>query len=339
MTHQGLSGTCWLHSALCLAAPPGSDPPSAQTILANTTTQNRPKVCHLDIPESCFFFLSCWGAHRFGKTCCQCSPLSTRDQCYCSASTHSWRWRELEGRKTGREWIREGSTFGTGLPQLPVLNEPGEHLRLHEDAEEAADAFRRHRLAESLPLKNAFPALVLSDEQGIVAHGLQEEADEGLGHQAVQGVVLCGHRRNRWMRKKTQAWTTEQVRSFLVRSFLNGFTLAKTDFDRNLADFSNKSGPSGQRILCVEAVRRPYWQNTTVSKSVNSKKKFCLSNLFELCCSESDYLDFRALRNLVTSAVQSWQTLFSWGLSEVAFHAGHKGSLWTYCCLPVSRRH
>lgn len=92
--------------------------------------------------------------------------------------------------------------------------------------------------------------------------------------------------------------------------FLNGFTLAKTDFDRNLADFSNKSGPSGQRILCVEAVRRPYWQNTTVSKSVNSKKKYYYfliisSNLFELCSSESDYLDFRALRNLVTSAVRS----------------------------------
>lgn len=64
--------------------------------------------------------------------------------------------------------------------------------------------------------------------------------------------------------------------------FLNGFTSAKTDFDRNLADFSNKSGHSGQRILCVEAVRRPYWQNTTVSKSVNSKKKsfFCFFLFF-----------------------------------------------------------
>lgn len=60
----------------------------------------------------------------------------------------------------------------------------------------------------------------------------------------------------------------------------------------------------------MEAVRCPYWQNTTVSKSVNSKKVFFLffiisSNVFELCSSESDYLDFRALRNLVTSAVQS----------------------------------
>lgn len=33
-THQGLSETCWLHSALCLAAPPDTDPPSAQTVLS-----------------------------------------------------------------------------------------------------------------------------------------------------------------------------------------------------------------------------------------------------------------------------------------------------------------
>lgn len=88
----------------------------------------------------------------------------------------------------------EGSTFGSSLPQLPILNEPGEHLRLHEDAKEAADAFRRHRLAEGLSLKNTLSTLVLSDEQGVVADGLQEEADEGLRHQAVQGVILCGHK-------------------------------------------------------------------------------------------------------------------------------------------------
>lgn len=102
--------------------------------------------------------------------------------------------REVEGRNTGREWIPEGSTFSSGLPQLSVLNEPGEHLRLHEDAEEAADAFWRHRFAESLPLKNALAALILGDEEGVVTHGLQEEADERLRHQAVQGVILCGHK-------------------------------------------------------------------------------------------------------------------------------------------------
>lgn len=298
MTHQGLSGTCWLHSALCLAAPPGSDPPSAQTILANTTTQNRPKVCHLDIPESCFF-LSCWGAHRYGKTCCQWSPLSTRDQCYCSASTHSWRWRELEGRKTGRGWIREGSTFGTGLPQLPVLNEPGEHLRLHEDAEEAADAFRRHRLAESLPLKNALPALVLSDEQGVVAHGLQEEADEGLGHQAVQGVVLCGHRRKWLMRKKTQAWTTEQVRS----GFLMVLPKQRQILTEIWPTFQTNLGKVDKGFYVWRAERRPSLQNTTVVKSVNYIKKqyFFLFLLVQMC------LSFVAV-NLIIWTSGLWET-------------------------------
>lgn len=100
----------------------------------------------------------------------------------------------LQKATGGREGREEGSTFGTALPQLAILNEAGEHLRLHEDAQEAADALGRHRLAESLPLKSALPALVLCNEQGVVTHRLQEEADEGLGHQAVQGVVLCGHR-------------------------------------------------------------------------------------------------------------------------------------------------
>lgn len=86
------------------------------------------------------------------------------------------------------------STFGTGLPQLPILNEPRKHLRLHEDAQETTDAFRRHRLAEGLPLKNALPAIILGDEQRVMADGLQEKADEGLRHQAVQRVILCGRK-------------------------------------------------------------------------------------------------------------------------------------------------
>lgn len=76
--------------------------------------------------------------------------------------------------------FQDRSTFGTGLPQLPILNEPCKHLRLHEDAQETTDAFRRHGLAEGLPLKNALSAIILSDEQRVMADGLQEKADEGL---------------------------------------------------------------------------------------------------------------------------------------------------------------
>lgn len=84
---------------------------------------------------------------------------------------HSWKQRTL----------RKGqSTFSPGLPQLSILDEPCEHLRFHEDAQETTDAFRRHRLAEGLSLENALSALVLSDKQGVMADGLQEEADEGL---------------------------------------------------------------------------------------------------------------------------------------------------------------
>lgn len=72
------------------------------------------------------------------------------------------------------------STFSPGLPQLPILNEPCKHLRLHEDAQEATDTFGRHGLAEGLSLENALSALVLSDKQGVMADGLEEEADESL---------------------------------------------------------------------------------------------------------------------------------------------------------------
>lgn len=71
-------------------------------------------------------------------------------------------------------------TFSPGFPQLPILNEPGKHLRLHEDAQETTDALRCHCLAEGLSLKASLSALVLSDEQGVMAHSLQEEADESL---------------------------------------------------------------------------------------------------------------------------------------------------------------
>lgn len=85
-------------------------------------------------------------------------------------------------------------TFGPSLPQLTILNEPCKHLRLHEDAQEAPDALGRHRLAEGLSLEDAFAALVLSDEQRVMADGLQEEADKSLRHQTVQRVVLWRHK-------------------------------------------------------------------------------------------------------------------------------------------------
>lgn len=66
-------------------------------------------------------------------------------------------WKELTLRK-------EQSTFSSGLPQLPILNEPCKHLRLHEDAQETTDAFRRHSLAEGLSLENALSTLILMDK-------------------------------------------------------------------------------------------------------------------------------------------------------------------------------
>lgn len=70
--------------------------------------------------------------------------------------------------------------FSPCFPQLPVLNEPCKHLRLHENAQETTNALGRHRLAKSLSLENALAALVLRDEEGVMSHCLQEEADEGL---------------------------------------------------------------------------------------------------------------------------------------------------------------
>ena len=83
-------------------------------------------------------------------------------------------------------------TFGPALPELTVLDEASKHLGLHEDPQEAPDALGGHRLAEGLALEDALPSLVLSEEQGVVSDGLQEEPDESFRHQAVQGVALCG---------------------------------------------------------------------------------------------------------------------------------------------------
>lgn len=110
--------------------------------------------------------------------------FTTRDQCYCSSPRSFYTLL----------WNLRKATFGPSLSQLPILNETCKHLGLHEDAEETANAFGRHRFPEGLSLEDALPALFFSDEEGVMSDGLQEEADEGLGHQAVQGVILYRHK-------------------------------------------------------------------------------------------------------------------------------------------------
>lgn len=78
------------------------------------------------------------------------------------------------------------STFGSALAELAVLDEAGEHLGLHEDAQEAAYTLGGHRLTEGLALEDALATLALRHEKRVVADRLQEEADERLRHQAVQ---------------------------------------------------------------------------------------------------------------------------------------------------------
>lgn len=72
------------------------------------------------------------------------------------------------------------TTFCPGLSQQSIVNEPCKHLRLHKDSEETSDAFRCHGLPEGLSLENPLSVLILSDKQGVMPNGLQEEADEGL---------------------------------------------------------------------------------------------------------------------------------------------------------------
>lgn len=104
-------------------------------------------------------------------------------------------WKSIEKTQGTAE-----STFSSCLPQLSILNKPCKHLRLHEDPQETANTFRRHWLAKGLPLENALSTLVLSDKQGVMADSFQEEADEGLWHQAVQRVILCRHReKEKWL--------------------------------------------------------------------------------------------------------------------------------------------
>lgn len=75
--------------------------------------------------------------------------------------------------------------------ELSLLDEPAEHLGLHEDLQEAAHGLGRDGFAEALALEGArdrgggrggvavFP--FAGDEELIVANQLHEETDEGLG--------------------------------------------------------------------------------------------------------------------------------------------------------------
>lgn len=76
--------------------------------------------------------------------------------------------------------------------ELPLLDEPAEHLGLHEDLEEATHGLGGDRFAKALPLEGAgdrgggrggVAVLPLAgEEERIVADQLHEKADEGLGH-------------------------------------------------------------------------------------------------------------------------------------------------------------
>lgn len=76
------------------------------------------------------------------------------------------------------------------LPQLPLLNEAPEHLRLHEDLQEASEALGGDGLAESLALQGPLLSLGGSQEEGVVAHDLHKETDKGLGHHLIQRAGL-----------------------------------------------------------------------------------------------------------------------------------------------------
>lgn len=197
-THRGLSETCWLRFAPCLAAPPDTDPPFAQTILPMGQSQRWKKKNNLILQEVTITCSAKEQSDVVRKQLETPSELSaTRDQCYCSSLSCYTLYTCIlcywNVYKHGHKWPSENaaSTFSPVLPQLPILNETSKHLRLHEDTQETTDAFRRHGFTEGLSLKNALSALILSDKQGVMSDGLQKEADESLWHQAVQGVVLC----------------------------------------------------------------------------------------------------------------------------------------------------
>lgn len=80
--------------------------------------------------------------------------------------------------------------------ELSLLDEPAEHLGLHEDLQEATHGLRWDRFTETLALEGAgdrgggrggvavFP--FAGDEEWIVAYQLHEETNEGLRHNGAE---------------------------------------------------------------------------------------------------------------------------------------------------------
>lgn len=81
-------------------------------------------------------------------------------------------------------------TFGILPAQLPLLDEAPEHLGLHENLQEAAQALGGDCFAEGLSLQGPLLTLARCEEQGVMAHDLHEESDEGFRHHLVQGAGL-----------------------------------------------------------------------------------------------------------------------------------------------------
>lgn len=92
-------------------------------------------------------------------------------------------------------------TFQSLPVELSLLDEPAEHLGLHEDLQEATHGLRRDRLTKTFALEGAgdrgggrggvavFP--FTGDEEWIVAYQLHEETDEGLGHNGAEMARIC----------------------------------------------------------------------------------------------------------------------------------------------------
>lgn len=127
---------------------------------------------------------------------CSFSWIESRYSCTLSSN------RPGEGERIMKLWINSTHLNGTLLldlftsQRLPVelslLDEPAEHLGLHEDLQEAAHSLRGYCFAKTLPLEGAgnwgwrwWGVAVLSftdDEEWIMSYQLHEEADKSLGH-------------------------------------------------------------------------------------------------------------------------------------------------------------
>lgn len=93
--------------------------------------------------------------------------------------------------------MRESSlTLDSALAELSVLDEAGEHLRVHEQLEELPHASGRMRLPEGFSVELADAVVSrLVDVQRVMAHQLYEESHKRLGYQSTQTALLCAQRR------------------------------------------------------------------------------------------------------------------------------------------------